>query len=96
MWKIDCFRFSFHRGSTRVNVRALVAYHLYDYLPNASRLFKCIIYADDTTLIANFNDFYAKYDSELNVILINDELKKISYWLLVNKLSLNKLKTKFM
>ena len=26
-------------------------------LPNASRLFKCIIYADDTTLIANLNDF---------------------------------------
>ena len=31
-------------------------------LPNASRLFKCIIYADDTTLIANLNDFYAKHD----------------------------------
>ena len=61
--EIDCFRSSFHRGSTRVNVRALVVYHLYDYLSNASRLFKCIIYADDTTLIANLNDFM------LNMIL---------------------------
>ena len=63
---------------------------------NASRLFKCIIYADDTTLIANFNDFYAKHDSGLNNNILSDELEKISYWLLVNKLSLNKLKSKFM
>ena len=65
-------------------------------LPNASRLFKCIIYADDTTLIANLNDFYAKHDSGLNINILNDELEKRSYWLLVNKLSLNKLKSKFM
>ena len=65
-------------------------------LPNASRLFKCIIYADDTTLSANLNDFYAKHDSRQNIDIINDKLEKISYWLLVNKLSLNKLKSKFM
>ena len=59
-------------------------------LPNASRLFKCKIYADDTTLIANLNDFYAKHDTGLNINILNDELEKISYWLLVNKLSLNK------
>ena len=64
-------------------------------LPNASRLFKCINYAADTTLIANLNDFYAKHDSVLNINILNDELE-ISYWLLVNKLSLNKLKSKFM
>ena len=45
-----------------------------DDLPNASRLFKCIIYANDTTLIENINDFYAKYDSELNINLLNHEL----------------------
>ena len=65
-------------------------------LPNASRLFKCIIYADDKTLIANLNDFYAKHDSGLNINILKDELEKTSYWLLVNKLSLNKLKSKFM
>ena len=45
-------------------------------LPNASRLFKCIIYADDTTLIANLNAFYAKHDSGLNINILNDELEK--------------------
>ena len=29
------------------------------------------------------NDFYAIYDSELNIKLSNDELEQISYWLLV-------------
>ena len=65
-------------------------------LSNASRLFKCIIYADDTTLIANLNDFYAKHDSGLKISILNDELEKIRYWLLVNKLTLKKLKSKFM
>ena len=45
-------------------------------LLNASRLFKCIIYADDTTLIANLNDFYAKHDSGLNIDILNEELEK--------------------
>ena len=36
-------------------------------LPNASRLFKCIIFADDTALIANLNEFCAKYDYGLNI-----------------------------
>ena len=63
---------------------------------NASRLFKCIIYADDTTLISNLNEFYAEYNSELNTNLLNDQLEKISYWFLVNNLSLDKLKSKFM
>ena len=65
-------------------------------LPNASCLFKRIIYADDTTLVANINAFYAKHDSGLNNNILNNELEKIIYWLLVNKLSLNKLKSKFM
>ena len=47
-------------------------------LPNAGRLFKCIIYADDTTLIANLNDFYAKHDSGLNINILNDELEKVT------------------
>ena len=50
----------------------------------------------NTTLIANLNDFYDKHDSGLNINILNDELEQKSYWLLVNKLSLNKLKSKFM
>ena len=56
----------------------LVIIYMNDF-PNASRLFKCIIYADDTTLIANLNEFYAKHDSGLNINILNDELEKISY-----------------
>ena len=48
-----------------------------------------------TPLIANLNDFYAKHDSGLNINILKNELEKVSYWLLVNKLSLNKLKSKF-
>jgi len=65
-------------------------------LPNASTIFETIIYADDTTLIANLNDFKHKCNSNLKNNRINKELGKISYWLLVNKLSLNILKSKFM
>ena len=50
----------------------------------------------NTTLIANLNDFYDKHDSGLNINILNDELEQKSYWLLVNKLSLNKLKSEFM
>ena len=44
----------------------------------------------------NLNDVNARYDSWPNINLLNDELEKISYWLLINKLSLNKLISKFM
>ena len=98
--EIDCLRYSYINISTGVTQGSILGPLLFiiymNDLPNASRLFKCTIYADDTTLIANLNDFYAKHDSGLNINILNDELEKISYWLLVNKLSLNKLKSKFM
>ena len=98
--EIDRLRSSYMNISTGVpqgSILGLLLFTIYmNDLPNASRLFKCIIYADDTTLIANLNDFYAKHDSGLNINILNDELETISYWLLVNKLSFNKLKSKFM
>ena len=58
----------------------------------STNMFKFIIYADDTTLSAviSFNNLSATEN------LINMELKKISNWLKINKLSLNAKKTKFM
>ena len=58
-------------------------------LPRVSRVFSMIMYADDTTLYCNIN----KANS---VIILNNELCKISDWLSSNKLSLNVKKTKYM
>ena len=57
-----------------------------------SNKFKFIMYADDTTIYFNLEDFdpyHLKRD-------INNELEKITLWLKMNKLSLNVQKTKFM
>ena len=61
----------------------------------ASFILHAIVYADDTTLTANLEDFYAKTrkDLENNV---NSEINKISIWLKANRLSLNIQKSKFM
>ena len=57
----------------------------------ASELFDFIMYADDTTLMSVLNAFGINKDMKLN-----DELHKVSEWLLVNRLSLNTDKTKCM
>ena len=61
-------------------------------LPSITKDLKTIIYADDTTLFATLNNdnFSAVKDK------INNELKSISMWLKLNKLSLNIEKTKAM
>ena len=48
-----------------------------------------IMYADDSTLLCDLNN-----DNDIET-LINDELRKITNWLLANQLSLNVNKTKF-
>ena len=53
-----------------------------------------IMYADDTTRLSNLNTFSCTSSSISNVI--HAELTKITYWLAVNKLSLNAAKTKMM
>ena len=58
----------------------------------ASNKFKYIMYADDTTLYFNLEDFNEQ-DKES---AINNELQKIHDWLQRNKLTLNVAKTKFM
>ena len=53
-----------------------------------SNKFDFIMYADDTTLSSTVNSFSVD-------TLINDELSKVIEWLKINKLSLNKNKSKY-
>ena len=64
-------------------------------IANASNIFKCISYADDTTLSSILSLFGLNDTPYINEN-INTELNKISEWLKINKLSLNVDKTKFM
>ena len=61
-------------------------------LVNSSRLFSFLMYADDTTIYFNLEDFPANNRE----IAINKELDKVNVWLKLNKLTLNVEKTKCM
>ena len=62
--------------------------------PLSSNFFKFIMYADDTTLYSQLdNARIANHDIELE---INNELTNINDWLKINKLALNKKKSKYM
>jgi hypothetical protein len=61
----------------------------------STNMFRFIMYADDTTLLATLSSVN---NDEIKVVeqTLNTELKKVGNWLKVNKLSLNISKTKFM
>ena len=61
-------------------------------LVNSSNKFKLLMYADDTTIYFNLEDF----PIENREVLINDELEKVNKWLKLNKLAVNVDKTKSM
>ena len=61
-------------------------------IPLCSKIFKFIIYADDTTLFSNLGEFKKENRDEM----LNAELSKINMWFQLNKLSLNTTKSKFM
>ena len=63
-------------------------------LVNSSNKFKFLMYADDTTIYFNLEDFRLE-DREVD-LLINDEIEKVNKWLKLNKLALNVDKTKSM
>ena len=63
----------------------------------ASNNFDFILYADDTTLTCTTQKLLPLVNRERNLSdVINNELNKIYQWLLINKLSLNISKSKFM
>ena len=61
-----------------------------------TELFNVITYADDPTLMSTLDSFNSSQNQNSDEQNINEELKKISGWLKVNKLSLNANKSKFM
>ena len=60
-------------------------------LCNASKLFRMIIYADDTTVYSTLDVFGNYISKKLNL-----ELTNVADWLKLNKLSINIKKSKFM
>ena len=63
-------------------------------IPNVSKIFKFILYADDTTLFSTIEFSVPIERSDVNQML-NNELSLVCEWLNINKLSLNINKTKF-
>ena len=64
-------------------------------MPQASSIFKFILYADDTTLFSAL-DYSLSLDIPASSELINKELARVGEWLIINRLSINITKTKYM
>ena len=65
-------------------------------LPQCSNKFDCIMYADVTTLSSTIDSFSDINSNASADGLINAEIGKVIEWLKINKLSLNKNKSKYM
>ena len=64
-------------------------------MTQASSIFKFILYADDTTLFSAL-DYLPSLDIPASSELINKELARVGEWLIINRLSINITKTKYM
>ena len=61
-------------------------------MPNASKVFNFLMYADDTTLFCFLEDI----ESDNKELVLNNELQRVHSWLNANRLSPNVKKTKYM
>ena len=64
-------------------------------IPNSSQVFRFVLYTDDTTLFSTIEYTIPIDSSDVNYLL-NRELSLVYEWLILNKLSPNVKKTKFM
>ena len=64
-------------------------------IPQDSNLFKFILYADDTTFFSAL-DCSLSLDTPASSERINRELSRVGEWLIINRLSMNITKTKYM
>ena len=85
-------RFCKYRKKLRASPRVhLVSININDLITVSNKL-HFIMYADDTTIYFNLEDFnQEKLENE-----VNNELRRVSEWMTLNKLSLNASKTKSM
>ena len=83
---IKCIKNGVPRGS----IIGLLLFLIYiNDLPNASHVFDCLMYADDTTLFCCLEDIKSINKQPV----INEQLQRIHDWLTANGLKLNTAKS---
>ena len=86
-------------GVPQGSILGLLLFTIYiNHFPQVSNIFNFIMYADDTTLPKTLNEFTGSTQNKIKSIesLINYDLWKVIKWLNINKLSLDKEKSKYL